>query len=141
MGMAYVGGPGYWAQCNVMTIETQLKSGIRAFDIRLRPTGGRLAIHHGAYFQKKMFGDFLNAAKAFLKANPGEVLLVRHQMEHSDDNDAYEKAWAGYYNTNWSDEKFVVIRKSPGISSKVTLGEVRGKILFHETIEMGFGGY
>lgn len=51
--MAYVGGPGYWAQCNVMTIETQLKSGIRAFDIRLRPTGGRLAIHHGKYFQKK----------------------------------------------------------------------------------------
>lgn len=95
-----------------------------------------------------MFGDFLNAAKAFLKANPGEVLLVRHQMEHSDDNDAYAKAWAGYYNTTWSDkpwsdepvpQKFAVIQKSPGISSTVTLGQVRGRILFHHTIEMGFG--
>ncbi|MFH8568313.1 phosphatidylinositol-specific phospholipase C domain-containing protein [Streptomyces sp. NPDC017993] len=79
---ARVGGP--WVACQNTAIDAQLASGIRFLDVRCRAIDGVFAIHHGAFYQELMFGDVLNACRAFLQAHPSETVLMRVKQEYSE---------------------------------------------------------
>jgi len=107
------------------TITEQLNAGIRYFDIRTRRTGKSFAIHHGAVFVKRMFGDVMNEVTGFLSKNPKEVVLIRIKSdEHTAQNGSqsnsaiwasYKKRYGGYI--------------YQGNNTLPTLGSARGKIV------------
>ncbi|MFJ9848377.1 phosphatidylinositol-specific phospholipase C [Streptomyces sp. NPDC101150] len=79
---ARIGGP--WVACQNTGIDAQLASGIRFLDVRCRAIDNVFAIHHGAFYQELMFGDVLNACRAFLRAHPSETVLMRVKQEYSE---------------------------------------------------------
>ncbi|MDZ3952447.1 phosphatidylinositol-specific phospholipase C domain-containing protein [Bacillus thuringiensis] len=107
-----------------MSIATQLQAGIRYLDIRARRTGSSFAMHHGAVYQKLMFGDVLNQIQTFLRTNPRETILMRLKEEHDPESgsqsfeDIFKKYKNDYGNLFWN-----------YTSSNPTLDEVRGKIV------------
>ncbi|MFJ8119650.1 phosphatidylinositol-specific phospholipase C domain-containing protein [Bacillus mycoides] len=107
-----------------MTISTQLEAGIRYLDIRARRTGSSFAMHHGAVYQKLMFGDVLNQIQAFLRTNPSETVLMRLKEEHDPEpssqsfEDIFTRYKNDYGNLFWT-----------YTSSNPTLDAVRGKIV------------
>ena len=60
------------------TLASQLDSGIRAIDIRVRIVNGgtAFAIHHTDVYEDANFDDVLTKAQAFLQANPSETILL-----------------------------------------------------------------
>jgi len=115
---------GLAAECQSWTVTEQLQAGIRYLDIRCRPTGDAFAIHHGAFFQKQMFGDIMNEVTSFLQNNPTEVVTLRLKME-ADNNkknqEDFQKIWNSYAN-RYQDYLY------KGTDPDLTLGEARGKI-------------
>lgn len=79
---ALIGGP--WVACQNTAVEDQLAGGIRFLDVRCRAVDDVFAIHHGAFYQELMFGDVLNACRAFLQAHPSETVLMRVKQEYSE---------------------------------------------------------
>ncbi|MFE1772385.1 phosphatidylinositol-specific phospholipase C domain-containing protein [Streptomyces sp. NPDC059008] len=79
---ARIGGP--WVACQNTSVEEQLGSGIRFLDVRCRAVDNVFAIHHGAFYQELMFGDVLNACRAYLRAHPSETVLMRLKQEYSE---------------------------------------------------------
>lgn len=108
-----------------MNFTEQLEYGIRVFDIRIRHTSDRFALHHGAYFLNVMFGDFLNAADDFLTKNPSETVLFRLKEEHDADtnNTRSLKETLDYYLSLHSDKYLKTTNKG------IKLGEARGKFI------------
>lgn len=125
--------------CQRQGIREQLQNhGVRFLDIRCKITEGRnsFAIHHGAVYQKLMFGDVLRQCKEFLDANPSETVLMRVKQEHKEspwENDAlFKEIFYSQYvkecNPHWYLD-----------SSVPTLGQVRGKIVLLGNVA-GLGG-
>ncbi|MGW4645705.1 phosphatidylinositol-specific phospholipase C domain-containing protein [Kitasatospora sp. NPDC004289] len=118
------------------TLTAQLDRGIRAIDIRVRVIGGSFTVHHGAFYQNANFDDVLDKARTFLKAHPGETIVMRLKAECNgeigsctDDPDTASSAVrAGifqqyaylYKNLLFNDGKRTTMP---------TLGEARGKIV------------
>ena len=70
--------------CQEWDIETQLKNGVRFFDVRLAPKGGgRLDMYHGQCYLKMGLGEFLDAVGDFLEKHAGEAVLVSYQGGNS----------------------------------------------------------
>lgn len=107
-----------------MSIETQLQAGIRYLDIRARRTGSSFAMHHGAVYQKLMFGDVLNQVQSFLQAHTYETVLMRLKEEHYAESGSlsFEEIFKGYKN-NYSGLFWTPTSQNP------ILDEVRGKIV------------
>ncbi|MDT3497923.1 phosphatidylinositol-specific phospholipase C domain-containing protein [Bacillus toyonensis] len=107
-----------------MTISTQLDAGIRYLDIRARRTGSSFAMHHGAVYQKLMFGDVLNQVQSFLRDHPYETVLMRLKEEHDaeDGSQSFEQIFINYRN-NYSSLFWSSSSQNP------TLDNVRGKIV------------
>ncbi|KEQ24736.1 phosphatidylinositol-specific phospholipase C domain-containing protein [Paenibacillus tyrfis] len=120
-----------------MNLQTQLNSGIRYLDIRLRKASDtRLEAYHGSVNQKAEFGaNILNTAKEFLRANPSETILMRVKNECTGSgagnckDASTSKTWAqvfedAYYNNlNYRDYFW------KGTSNDPQLKDVRGKIV------------
>ena len=113
-------------QTQDITIQQQLEIGVRGFDIRLQACeNGKLGVYHSVQFQEIYWEtDVLPAFIDFLKKNPSEMLFVSVKKEGGE-SDAYGKlaskslnapALAPYVLTDFKND--------------ITLGEVRGKILF-----------
>lgn len=121
-----------------LTLRKQLDAGIRAFDVRLRATRDKLAVHHRSVYQYVMFGDVLNAMVAFLRANPKEVLFVRVKEEYTPESGSlpFEQSFESYYNTY---SGYITIPNG----NNPSLGELRGKIVFLQnfTGKKRFGMY
>lgn len=66
-----------------LTIAEQLDLGIRFLDIGCRSSHSAFAVHHGAVFQRVLFGEVLLACEAFLRARPSETVRLRLRQEHS----------------------------------------------------------
>jgi 1-phosphatidylinositol phosphodiesterase len=121
--MSFYGGDA--VQCQTMSLENQLESGIRVLDIRCRHIEDIFAIHHGIVFQKTYFGDVLNTAVDFLERNPTESILIRVKEEYEPKGNTrtFEETFRdGYWNTY---KKFCW---QPS-SDNPTLEEIRGKIV------------
>lgn len=117
---------GETAQTQSMSLDSQLNSGIRALDIRVRKAGDAFAIHHGPIYQKAMFGGVLNSVNSFLNKNPSEFIVMNVQKEggegNSDEIAKIMKSYltkSGYRNLFWKNQG----ETNPKISS------IRGKIV------------
>ncbi|QCR36734.1 phospholipase [Nissabacter sp. SGAir0207] len=66
----------------VMTIDQQLRAGIRFLDIRVRHIDDSFAIHHGFVYQKMNFNDVMKQVTQFLSAHPTEIVFMRLRDEY-----------------------------------------------------------
>lgn len=107
-----------------MNIFTQLEAGNRFLDIRARRTGSSFAMHHGAFYQKIMFGDVLNQVQSFLRTYPYETVLMRLKEEHDAESGAksFEEIFKRYKN-DYSTLFWTPTSQNP------TLDVIRGKIV------------
>ncbi|MGG4607224.1 phosphatidylinositol-specific phospholipase C [Providencia sp. Me31A] len=108
-----------------LNFDQQLEYGIRMFDIRVRHTSDRFALHHGIVFLDVMFGDFLNSVDRFLEKNPSEIVLFRlkKEMEPNKNNTRTMSETLEYYISLHKD-KYVRLA-----SLNTKLSEVRGKFV------------
>lgn len=108
-----------------LNFKKQLEYGIRVFDIRIRHTSDRFALHHGSVFLNVMFGDFLNDVDNFLTNNPSETILFRIKEEHTanSNNTRSLKDTLDYYLSSHSDKYLKTTNKG------LKLGEARGKFI------------
>jgi 1-phosphatidylinositol phosphodiesterase len=117
-----------------MSLPEQLKSGIRAWDIRLgQDADGRLKIYHGIIQQGQDFEtDVLAVASGFLDAYPSETILMRVKHDNGPDTGFDTLVKAGL-------DKFP--RVYTGTSDNPVLGDIRGKIVvlqdFSSSTRMG----
>tara|TARA_R110002124_G_scaffold93270_1_gene236848 strand:+ start:236 stop:1300 length:1065 start_codon:yes stop_codon:yes gene_type:complete len=142
--MSFYGGDA--VQTQSMSLENQLKSGIRAFDIRCRLINGSLAIHHGAIFQKTYFNDVLNTMVGFLKGKgqENETIYMRVKKEYTDSpknpKTSFQETFEKYWNAS-SCKDYVWRQRGGSFSQNPSLKETRGKIVllqdFESTIEYG----
>mmetsp|Transcript_8757 Transcript_8757/g.17363 ORF Transcript_8757/g.17363 Transcript_8757/m.17363 type:complete len:382 (-) Transcript_8757:330-1475(-) len=63
-------------QCQNWSVEEQLRSGCRAFDLRFRMVGDAMCGHHGPIYQDINFGGVADQFEDFLRHNPSEVIFV-----------------------------------------------------------------
>ncbi|XP_035704642.1 1-phosphatidylinositol phosphodiesterase isoform X2 [Folsomia candida] len=123
------GHGGAIAECQTLSLESQLRAGIRVLDVRCRHIEDSFAIHHGMIFLHIMFGDVLQQLEAFLKNNPSETILMRVKEEYEAVNvtGTFEETFSHYYNENptlfWHTDNETGERPDP------TLRSVRGKVV------------
>lgn len=129
---ARVGGP--WVACQNTPVDAQLSSGIRFLDVRCRAIDNVFAIHHGAFYQELMFGDVLNACRAFLQAHPSETVLMRVKQEYSEVSaEEFRRIFGSYLDDKGYRPLF---RLDAGLP---TLGQARGRVVLLADSD-GLGG-
>lgn len=64
-------------------VSEQLQAGVRYLDIRCRVRRGELRLHHDVVFQHSTCGEVLACCAAFLRAHPGECIVMRVCQEYS----------------------------------------------------------
>ena len=117
---------GFSLQTQDASIQAQLETGIRGFDIRLtaRPEG-KLGVYHDVQYQEITWEDHvLPAMVDFLKKNPTETLWVSLKKEGGDTEEYCKLITASLMNPAL--DAYIVKQLSPSL----TLGECRGKIIF-----------
>ncbi|MFG2206571.1 phosphatidylinositol-specific phospholipase C domain-containing protein [Streptomyces sp. NPDC048638] len=119
---ARIGGP--WVACQNTAIDAQLASGIRFLDVRCRATDDAFAIHHGAFYQELMFGDVLNACRAFLGSHPTETVLMRVKQEYSE---VAAEEFRRIFDRYLDDKGYRSLFRLDG--GLPTLGQARGKVV------------
>lgn len=129
---ARLGGP--WVACQNTSVEAQLTGGIRFLDVRCRAIDDVFAIHHGAFYQELMFGDVLNACRAFLQAHPSETVLMRVKQEYSEVSAEEFRRIFGIY---LDDKGYRSLFRLDG--DLPTLGSARGKVVLLADSD-GLGG-
>lgn len=126
-------------KCQDLSIQDQLKAGIRFFDIRLKQKEAALAVVHGFVDQDLYFSDVLSDFSSFLKSQPSEGLIVSVKKEAeglrpvSSFDEALKNALLPYSNI-WN--------TSGELPS--TLKELRGKIFLisrYEEPTIGLNAY
>ncbi|MFI1432186.1 phosphatidylinositol-specific phospholipase C [Streptomyces lydicus] len=129
---ARIGGP--WVACQNTAVDAQLASGIRFLDVRCRAVDNVFAIHHGAFYQQLMFGDVLNACRAFLQAHPTETVLMRVKQEYSEVSaEEFRRIFTLYLDDKGYRPLF---RLDGGLPA---LGQARGKVVLLADSD-GLGG-
>jgi 1-phosphatidylinositol phosphodiesterase len=87
------------AVCQTRLLQDQLAAGIRFIDIRCRHIDNVFAIHHGSTYQGINFGAGVrDVCIAFLKANPGEciVMSVKEEYDASGNTRTFEDTFDWY---------------------------------------------
>lgn len=126
----------FTSHSNIVKTQTinfaeQLNYGIRFFDIRIRHTRNKFALHHDRVYLGQMFGDFLGNVSQFLRQNPSETILFRLKEDHKPDehNTRSLKETLKHYLANpmYNSEYWHTsdIYKSPDLK----MGDVRGKYI------------
>ncbi|XP_049323621.1 1-phosphatidylinositol phosphodiesterase-like [Astyanax mexicanus] len=116
--MARYGGPA--VDCQVWTLEDQLKAGIRYLDLRAFAFGDSLRLMHGIVYEFSTFKEALATIKKFLSQYPTETVLVRVKPELLNKENVQGLVEQAIYND-----------QNVWVSSTVpTLGQVRGKVVF-----------
>ncbi|MCL7496535.1 phosphatidylinositol-specific phospholipase C [Streptomyces sp. MCA2] len=129
---ARIGGP--WVACQNTSVDAQLTSGVRFLDVRCRAIDNVFAIHHGAFYQELMFGDVLNACRAFLQAHPSETVLMRVKQEYSEVGaEEFRRIFDLYLDDKGYRSLF---RLDAGLP---TLGQARGRVVLLADSD-GLGG-
>ncbi|MED1022530.1 phosphatidylinositol-specific phospholipase C domain-containing protein [Bacillus mycoides] len=90
------------AKNQTMSLTTQLNSGIRYVDMRVRRTKDAFAMHHGQVYQNAMFGDVLRDTINFLRQNPTETVFMRVKEEHDPEAGSlsFEAIFQKYWDNN-----------------------------------------
>ncbi|MGA9637853.1 phosphatidylinositol-specific phospholipase C [Flavobacterium sp.] len=109
--------------CQTLTIDEQLKAGVRYLDIRGRHIRNNFEIYHREVSQNLTFTDVLNSCKTFLSKNPSETIIMSLKEEYTavENNRSYEATFDLY------------TRTFPGLfyigNTVPTLKEAKGKIV------------
>lgn len=136
----YGGGglyPDDFIKTQLMDLSTQLNSGIRYLDIRLRKDSNTsMSAYHGSVNQNASFsGDILDKVKAFLQANPNETVVMRVKNECNGPGTGKctdaptSKTWAQVFEDTYYNNPSYSNYFWKGSSNNPTLNEVRGKIV------------
>ncbi len=107
------------------SIAGQWSCGIRAFDFRPAVCGGKLHICHGPLKTKITLSAAIDTLLRCLKRNPREfaiVLLRQERGNNPDESRQWSKMVGEYINT--------LGERAATFSPTITVGELRGKILF-----------
>jgi len=120
---ALIGGLGDFAKCQSMSLEDQLKSGVRFVDIRCRHIDNLFAIHHGMVYQKLMFDNVLETCIKFLQENSSECIIMSVKEEYESHNctNQFHETFSSYVQKN----RFIWYLED----TIPTLDKVRGKIV------------
>ncbi|ELS57742.1 putative 1-phosphatidylinositol phosphodiesterase [Streptomyces viridochromogenes Tue57] len=122
------------AETQKSPLPEQLNAGVRALDIRARHFHDHFTIHHGAVYLNANFTDVLRQTTDFLKAHPGEAVLMRLNEEHTAayNTRTFAQTLRWYLEQNPDTAGLArdhLWRPLHGAQSAPTLGEVRGKIV------------
>ena len=114
------------ATCQSCNMEVQMKSGIRAFDLRYKWENGKFYLYHGQGSYACKCRDENNnhldleaslvKFQKYLKDHPGEFIMINVQKESGDNNDAELKKLL---------DKYGVVGRTDNTEVK----DVRGKIV------------
>jgi hypothetical protein len=109
-----------------LSIAEQWDSGVRAFDLRPALCDTVLHIYHSTLRTKTSFSEAIDVILSKLSANPSEfaIVLIRHESEG--ENEKEKKNWSRFMGTYIQSLGNHAVIFHPHL----TLGEVRGKILF-----------
>lgn len=124
------------ARCQSIDLLGQLRSGIRALDIRCKTIGTGCSIYHGDVpLGFWMSSGVLSVIRSFLQDNPSEFIFMRVKRESSNPGtvEEFNAMWLRYRNqyrdlfpiNNWrytDDENHSIRNTNP------TLGELRGTV-------------
>uniref|UniRef100_T1JW55 Phosphatidylinositol-specific phospholipase C X domain-containing protein n=1 Tax=Tetranychus urticae TaxID=32264 RepID=T1JW55_TETUR len=121
--MAFYGGP--FVQTQILSLDSQLRVGVRAFDIRCRHINDKFEIHHGPIYQRSDMDKVLQSMVSFLGSFPSEVLLVRIKEEHAPRDNKRSFAETVDFYLNKPTFRGYIWKGN----STVPLGIVRGKIV------------
>lgn len=136
-----------------LTIEEQLKAGVRAFDLRVpykgvdSPTTATVNIYHGIVNTKVLFKDAMDYLVSFVKNNPTETVVVVVNKEESGsgtdysedtNNCTWQKSIRDYLDGTYTDASTIDAtitgsRKDyfiTNVDQPMRLNACRGKILF-----------
>jgi 1-phosphatidylinositol phosphodiesterase len=140
-------GPTSYAKCQDLSLEEQLKIGIRFLDIRCGHFEKGLHVYHGVVDQKLSFKDVLNVCSSFLSTNSTECILMSVKEEDVD-IPLFKKSHET--NGNQTFEDAIRIAINPQLNGLFylekqipKLGNVRGKIVLlrrfetHNNTQMG----
>ncbi|MVU81016.1 phosphatidylinositol-specific phospholipase C domain-containing protein [Nocardia sp. ET3-3] len=119
-----------WAHTQNWSLPDQFANGIRFLDIRCNGlqdhTADSFGIYHSSFYQGITFDSVLDQCRAFLTANPGEVLVMRVKKEDGTNNDVganFERIFNGYLDTKGYRPLFWLQNRMP------SLGEARGRVV------------
>lgn len=116
--MARYGGPE--GKCQALTLNDQLKAGIRFLDLKVFRLFDTLYVMHGVMYQRSTFKEVLDTVKAFLSEFKTEAVLIRVQPESFDQKSVNEMVQSLIGN----DQHVWVTSGMPN------MGQIRGKIVF-----------
>lgn len=124
-----------WVWCQSLSLNTQMRLGVRFFDIRCRHFNNCLPIHHESFYQNCTFTDVVSQVVSYLDYNPSEVFLMRIKEEYQPDgntrpfNETVQAAIG-----NFPEGRFYLKNYIPSMS------ECRGKIiLLRDFSDSSFG--
>lgn len=108
-----------------LSLETQWELGARAFDLRPKVNGSRLAVNHGILQTKLYFDDAIRTICGFLKENPTEFVVIHMLYADGFDSDKakYQTYLRALLNSNDVKDYLVDFRRD------LTVKEMRGKML------------
>lgn len=116
---------GVGCETQSMSIYNQLRTGIRAFDIRCRRNRQGFDIYHGICNQYLSFGDVLNTMTNYLDNHDKEVILMNVQEEGT------AAPFSSSFGTIWNSYMSTYSRYMEGdLRTNIPyIGSVRGKII------------
>lgn len=141
-----------WLQCQNHNLSTQLRSGLRYFDIRGRLVNDTIGIYHSIGYTGYTFTDVVHDMFDFLEENPSEAIIMRLKeegkpvgQEARDRNMTFEEVFNDFRftkDTAAGFEKHLFQPESPSEADFLpTLGDLRGKILLLENFASEKGPY
>ena len=121
-------------KCQELSINSQLKIGVRFFDLRVQLYDDNLEIAHGPVRQKLNFDEVMSTLSKYIKENPSEFLLISLKEENSPYNSTKD----------FIEELMKVINEHNDIicfdnTLPSTLKEARGKIYILSRCNLGVG--
>ncbi len=130
------------AKCQDLTIQEQLKIGMRVFDLRPERAYGtdgyELRCSHGIASTKMLVADFFRTLKKFLTTNPSEFCILTVDLSATSDM----KAWKSEFTTLLTSNEFKDMFAN--FKPRLTVGEMRGHVLILSRVEYAaqpIGGY
>ena len=110
-------------KCQSLTLDEQLKIGVRFLDIRLQLVNNDLKAVHGIVDQKVKFSSIVNTVDSFLTNHPSEFIImsIKEDEDPSKSTITFDEAINKYKKANWENPITDL--------SLTTLGAMRGKVL------------
>ena len=122
---------GWAVECQTLTLDQQLRAGIRALDIRCRCINNAFTIHHAGYYQQATFVEVLRTTINYLNKNPSETVLMRVNQDYK--AEGCQGEFQSQFNMlYWNNEEYSGYFERTDIEN-MTLGEVMKKLLFYTT--------